>query len=121
MVNPEVGNATSDILEVDLAALEDPLGKLVYATDDWVATVQPTRADVEAPIIISGNTYPSDIGVLFSTISFFVPTKLVALLKHHMSADNLDYDVGRNFFCALQHIVDHGTFADQQKAVIILG
>ena len=121
LVNPDVGSAPSDILEVDLAALEDPLRKLVYGTDDWVIPVQPTRVDINDPIITPDNPYPSDIDLLFSTISFFIPMKLVALLKYHMNADNADNEVERKFYCALQYIVDHGKFVGQQKALVVIG
>ena len=42
-VNPSIGNAPSDIPDVDLTTMGDPLRKLVYATDDWVIAA-PLRA-----------------------------------------------------------------------------
>ena len=38
-----------------------------------------------------------------------------------MDAGDVDFDVGRKFFCALQYIVDHGTFDGRQKALLVLG
>ena len=90
----------------------------MYSTDDWVAPVQPTLVDINDPIPTSDNPYPSDIDLMFPTISFFVHMKLVAFPKYHTNADNTDNDVGRKFFCDLQYIIDHGTFADQQKALV---
>ena len=47
--------------------------------------------------------------------------KLVALLKYHMNLDTIDYNEEQKFFCALQYIIDHGAFADQQKSLLLLG
>ena len=39
--NPAVAIIPSDISEVDLALIEDPLREVVYATDDWANTNYP--------------------------------------------------------------------------------
>ena len=120
-INPSVGIIPTDILDVDLTALEGPLRQPVYATDEWITATHQTRVDVDALIPLLDNPYSSDIEILFSDIPFSAPTKHKALLKYHMNADKVDFDVERKFPCALQKIIDHGTPADQEKALIILG
>ena len=65
--NPDAWIVPSDILEVDINSMGDPLRKVVYATDDWVNANYPTRHDPEAPEI---NAETNEIYLLFDSISF---------------------------------------------------
>ena len=71
-VNPAVGIAPSDIVEVGPTTLEDPLRKLIYAADDWVVSAPPTRIDEETITCPTDTPRPTEIDLWFATISFFI-------------------------------------------------
>ena len=96
----------------------DQRRKVVYATDERVNTNYPTRLD---PDVQEKPAEPSDIDFLFGSISFFIPSKFAAVLKYHMNQAVFDNDVERKFFTSLNIIIDHGTYADRQQAMVTLG
>ena len=116
-MRPAVGISPSDILEVDLNSIADPIRKVVYGTDVRVNTNYPTRTDPEAEAVDVDKT---DIDLLSGSISFFIPFKFANDIKYRMNADCIDDDVERKFAASLNIIVGHGTYADRQKAMITL-
>ena len=51
----------------------------------------------------------------------FAPVELIAILKHQMKEGDADHDVGREISAALQIIIDHGAYDDQQRETANLG
>ena len=94
------------------------MGKLIYATDEWVSCEIPTRIDEDATHIVIDT---SDVALLFSTISFFMPMRLESTLICHMKQDRLDNDVARKFPKALNVVNNQGTYSYQQRDLIVLG
>ena len=72
------------------------------------------------PDVPERTVIPNEVD-LFNSISFFIPSKFVDVLKYHMNQDTVGGEVERKFFDAFNIIIDHGTYAGQQMALITLG
>ena len=91
---------------------------MVYDTGVWFNANYPARRDPDA---LEVNAEINDIGLLFDSVSFFIPSEFATVLKYHMYMGTFGNDVERKSPASLNIIIDHVTFDAQQKAMITLG
>ena len=117
---PFVGPYTRDLLEADLASMDEPLRQLLYADDKWDAPAIPTRvlsADSIGPVLVNRFT---DIDDFWKSLPFRVSNYLDAPLRYRKARNNTEGDSKSKFLDALDFPIGHGALPRQQRSTLLL-